>query len=91
MSKSSKEKSNLLLDQAASVTWLEMPQSFPPGAKMVGVSKSREFESVKNALRFVMEDLKSASQSSAMIHTDGVADLQIETIRQMYAETKSAS
>lgn len=81
----------LLLDQSATVTWLEMGQmqTQKPGNKLLTDSRSRDFKSVRNALRFIMETLNEASRASAMIHTDDVTLHQAD-IEAMYAQIKQS-
>ncbi len=63
------------LDSQATAFWLIGP---------VGDSKS--FESLRNAIRFVMEDLKEPLRGTAYIDPDdGSAHYEIAEIREIYA------
>jgi hypothetical protein len=69
-------------NEAATVRW------FPPVvAGQVVVGRDRTFESVDNAVTFVMEELKGMERATAHIATDS-REINIEEIRQMYAERK---
>jgi hypothetical protein len=76
----------LLLDQAAKVSWVEGMLT-QPNRKLLPNSKSKDFESVRNALRFIMETLNEGSRPSALIYTDG-ATLHQADIENMYAKIK---
>jgi hypothetical protein len=70
------------LEQAADVHWY--------GDRIVGrvqtMSDARQqtFETLRNAVRFVMEDLTDSARSTAFITTDGTGLLQMEEIQQLY-------
>lgn len=76
----------LLLDQAATVSWVEGMLKQPDG-KLVPDSKSKEFESVRLALRFVMEAMNEGSRPTALIDTDSTTLHQAD-IESMYASLK---
>jgi hypothetical protein len=79
----------LLLDQPARVSWVEMGQMLTQssGSKLVPDSRHKDFESVRIALRFIMETMNKGSQPSAQIHTDGATLYQAD-IEKMYAAIK---
>jgi hypothetical protein len=81
------------LDQAAKVTWIvmdEMQSRLPHHPKIEqSQSRSRDFESVKNAVLFVMEKLSGINRTSAMIHTDTRA-IQMAEIEVLYSQIKRA-
>jgi len=83
------DKSKLLLDQAATVSWADIGQMRPvsPGVSLAPHSRNRDFESVRNAVQFIMEKLDAGSRSSAMILTDG-ATLHYADIEAIYAQIK---
>jgi hypothetical protein len=49
-----------------------------------------KFESLENAVRFVMEELSETDRSTAFIQTDG-GDIYIEDIQKMYAASSPPS
>jgi hypothetical protein len=63
----------LLLDQPATATWTELGnfQKVEPGSKVANDLRTKDFTSVRDAVKFVMETLNSASRTSAQIKTDG--------------------
>lgn len=75
------------LEQAAKVIWNDLNmRPIKPGTK-IDHTMSRDFESVPNAVRFVMEKLSSAERGTAMIQTDQ-AGLLIGEITTLYAQIK---
>jgi hypothetical protein len=73
--------SNIDLNQPADVNWLHIAP--PPGLAGFG-EEERQFESLANAIRFVMEALVNFSRSTALIKTD--ADhLTFEEIKLLYS------
>ena len=67
-------------NEAATVCW------FPPVvAGQVVSGRDRTFESVDNAVTFVMEKMKENERAYAQIVTDS-REIGIEEIRRMYAE-----
>jgi hypothetical protein len=81
----------LLLDQAATVSWADMSQMRPvrPGVALTTHSRNKDFESVRNAVLFIMETLDKGSRTSALIHTDG-ATLHYADIEAIYAKIKQS-
>jgi hypothetical protein len=58
---------NFDLNQPATVHWFATP---PPAGTATFSSETRHFESVTDAIRFVMEELTEAPHASAWITTD---------------------
>ena len=79
------------LDEAAKVTWLVMDemQAVSPHHAKIEHSKSRTFESVRNALIFVMEELSAPNRTSAMIHAD-TREIQMPEIEVLYSQIKKS-
>lgn len=80
------------LDQAATVTWLvmdEMHDAAPLQPIIANKSRDRKFESVTNAVFFVMEKLSNTNRPSAMIHTDA-REIQMPEIEVLYGQIKRA-
>jgi len=71
----------IALDQPANAMWI--PEIGPPG--MIGGGETRHFDSVDNAVRFVMEELLFEVRATAWITTDEGA-LPIERIEEIYRE-----
>ena len=76
----------MTLDQAAKVAWIETGQIKRHSGDLIKGS-SREFESVRNAVLFVMETIAPNSRHTAMILTDG-ATLYPAEIEAIYAKIK---
>jgi hypothetical protein len=78
-----------MIEQVAKVSWIEIGQPLPTllGSKPLGECRSRDFESVKNAVLFVMEELKCSNRHTALILTDG-ATLRPDGIEKIYAQIK---
>ncbi len=53
-------------------------------SKILPDNKKKDFESVRAALRFIMESLNDYSRTSAQIHTGGITLHQAD-IERMYA------
>ena len=69
-------------NEAATVCW------FPPVvAGQVVSGRDRTFQSVDNAVTFVMEELQETERATAYIATDS-REIEIEEIRRMYAARK---
>jgi 6,7-dimethyl-8-ribityllumazine synthase len=67
------------LDQPANALWLETPA---PSAAVAG-GETRHFDTVMNAISFIMEDLPADVRGSAWITTDD-GSLTIEEIEQLW-------
>jgi hypothetical protein len=76
----------LLLDQPAKVDWVDGTRTAPDG-KILPNSKNKDFESVRSAIRFIMETMNEGNRHSALIHTNG-ATLHQADIEAMYATLK---
>ena len=76
--------------EAATAFWhpVEMREAVK-GSKILG-GKERAFESVENAVRFIMEDLSDSDRGTAMIQTDG-RSIHIADIEKMYLANKKAA
>jgi hypothetical protein len=79
------------MTEAANVHWFPEAAMMlaKPGQKIVHPGDDRKFESVGNALRFVMETLPPGVRSTAIIQTDN-ASIQFEDIERMYKGLKEA-
>lgn len=73
--------------EAATAFWhpVEMRDAIK-GKKILG-GKERAFESVENAVRFIMEDLNGGDRSTAMIQTNG-RSIHLADIEKMYLAKK---
>jgi hypothetical protein len=71
---------NFDLNQPAIVHWFATP---PPGTDPLG-GETRHFESVTDAIRFVMEELTEAPHASAWITTDA-GSLALDEITILYS------
>ncbi len=67
------------MDQAADVHWFN--PAVPPLGPRGG--ERRKFESLRNAIRFAMEDLKPAVRKTAWITMD-TGSLSLQQIKQAY-------
>jgi hypothetical protein len=76
----------LLLDQPAKVSWAEGMLKQADG-KLLPNSKTKEFETVRSAVRFIMEAMNEGSKIIAVIDTDG-ARLHLADIENIYAQIK---
>lgn len=54
--------------------------------KLVPNTESKDFESVRNALRFIMETMSEGHRSTAQIHLDENTTLYEADIKRWYAE-----
>jgi hypothetical protein len=80
------------MSEAATAFWIPAPTmtTAKPGAPIFHRGRDRQFESLENALRFVMEDLSDRDRHNAMIQTDNasIAYSDIERLhRGMKAKT----
>jgi hypothetical protein len=73
---------NFDLNQPATVHWFATPP--PPGTDTFG-GETRHFESVTDAIRFVMEELTEAPHASAWITTDA-GSLTLVEITLLYSK-----
>ncbi|MGA8496665.1 MAG: hypothetical protein WB764_14370 [Xanthobacteraceae bacterium] len=78
-------ESKLLLDQPATVTWIEGMKT-SVGGKLLPDSRSRDFSSVRDAVKFIMESL-TADRDHAEIKTGEITLYPLD-IRAMYAKLK---
>jgi hypothetical protein len=72
---------NIDFNQPAAVNWLHVA---PPRGLAGFGGDERQFESLANAVRFVMETLADFSRSTALIRTDA-KHLNIEDIKLLYS------
>jgi hypothetical protein len=77
------------LDQAAKVIWNEVTMRPVTLGKKIDTSATRDFESVPNAVRFVMEKLSPSERATAMIQTDE-AGLLTGEIEVLYSRLKQS-
>jgi hypothetical protein len=56
--------------EAATVFWHSTEMLRPEHHSKISRGRDRKFESVENAVRFVMESLSAGDRSTAMIQTD---------------------
>jgi hypothetical protein len=77
--------------EAARVLWIQEPtmSSPKPGSKIYHRGSDRLFESVENAVRYVMETLTAYERSTAMIQTDS-RTIHLPDIEAMHAHMKAA-
>lgn len=78
------------LDQAATVTWLVMDETQEAASNQplfVKQSREKKFESVTNAVVFVMEKLSTSNRATAMIHTDA-REIQMPETEVLYSQIK---
>jgi len=79
-------KQPMLLDQPAKVSWAEGMVKHPDG-KLVPNSKTKDFETIRIAVRFIMETIDEGSKTTAVIDFDG-GRLHQTDIENMYAKIK---
>ena len=79
------------LDEPATVTWTEMVEMHPRGPRRLKLdfTRSRNFESVRNAVLFVMESMTAINRSTAMIHTDE-GQISFAEITTLYNQIKKS-
>jgi hypothetical protein len=77
------------LDAAARVTWIEMGEMKPtdPGYAKLDFSRSRAFESVRGAVRFVMEGMTKTNRGTAIIHVGG-RQISFAEIEVLYSQIR---
>jgi hypothetical protein len=71
------------LDEQASANWLLIPEHGYESNVIYGGS-SQPFESVRNSIRFVMEDLPGQQQPTAEIRTEAGRVYKINEIAKLY-------
>jgi hypothetical protein len=69
------------LNQPANALWIPAGGLAPPG--QIGGGQTRSFESVSNAIRFIMEELSPDDRSTAWITTDH-GSLTLQEIQALY-------
>jgi hypothetical protein len=72
------------LNEQASANWLLIPERGVENGVIYGGS-NRLFESVRNAIRFVMEDLPAQQRSSAEIRTEADRVYKFAEIAKLYS------
>jgi hypothetical protein len=78
------------LDEQASANWFLIPEhGYENGVYYRG--SNRLFESVRNAIRFVMEDLPGQQRPTAEIRTEAGRVYRIEEITKLYRSTEFKS
>jgi len=79
------------LDEAAKLTWIEMGEMKPtdPGHSKLDFSRSRDFDSVRSAVRFVMEGMTKTNRETAIIHASG-RQISFAEIQILYSQIKRA-
>jgi hypothetical protein len=73
---------NLDLDEQASANWILFPPM--PESNVIYGGANRDFESVANAVRFVMEKLPVHQRGTAAINTDSGKTYKIDDIEAIY-------
>jgi hypothetical protein len=81
------EIENINLEQPANVLWWNAPPPANSGA--IFGAETRHFESISNAVRFIMDDLTDFAQSTAWIQTHEGA-IQGEQLRELCSKLKRA-
>jgi hypothetical protein len=73
------------MSEAATAFWIPAPTMVAarPGQPMFQRGRDRQFESVENAVKFVMEELSDRDRPTAMIQTDN-ASIQYGDIERMH-------
>jgi hypothetical protein len=71
------------LDEQASANWLLIPEHGYESNVIYGGS-NRPFESVRNAIRFLMEDLPGQQRPTAEIRTEAGQVYKIDEIAKLY-------
>jgi hypothetical protein len=74
------------LNQPANALWIPAGGVAPSG--QIGGGQSRSFESVSNAVKFVMEELSPADRSTAWLTTDQ-GSLTLSEIQALYEAGRS--
>ena len=70
------------LDEQASVDWILVPERPQDGVIYGG--QSRAFESVRNAIRFVMEKMPPHQRTTAHVRTDSGRTYRFDEIVRIY-------
>jgi hypothetical protein len=75
---------------AATAFWIPAPimMAAKPGEAVFRRGKDRQFESLENAVRFVMEELSDRDRPTAMIQTDN-ASIQFSDIERLHQGMKA--
>jgi hypothetical protein len=76
----------IAIDQAANALWISSADLAAAGR--IGGGRTRHFESVLNAVRFIMEELGPADRATAWITTDE-GRITMEEIEAIYKESSS--
>lgn len=71
------------LDEQASASWLLIPEHGYEN-NVIYRGSNRPFESVRNAIRFVMEDLPGQQRPTAEIRTEAGRVYKIDEIAKLY-------
>ena len=78
------------MSEAATAFWIPEPtmMAAKPGEPLFQRGKDRQFESLENAVKFVMEDLSDRDRPTAMIQTDN-ASIQFGDIERLHRGMKT--
>jgi hypothetical protein len=71
------------LDEQASANWLLIPEHGYESNVIYG-GANRPFESVRSAIRFVMEELPGQQRQTAEIRTEGNRVYKIDELEKLY-------
>jgi hypothetical protein len=73
------------MSEAATAFWIPAPAMVAtnPGQPIFHRGKDRQFESIENAVKFVMEELSDRDRPTAMIQTDS-ASIEYRDIERMH-------
>jgi hypothetical protein len=71
------------MTEAATVFWYSIEMFEPEIHATISRGRDRKFESVENAVRFVMETLPDEDRATAIIQTD-IRSIQIDDIVAIY-------
>ena len=77
------------LDEQASANWLLIPERGYENGVIYGGS-NRRFESVRNAIRFVMDELPGQQRPTAEIRTEADRVYKIDEIAKLYRSPEFA-
>jgi hypothetical protein len=79
------------MSQSATVLWIPEPTmtAVRLGRPIFQRGKDRQFESLENAVRFVMEDLSAGDRPTAMIQTDD-ASIPFRDIARLHKGARGA-
>jgi len=75
------------MTEAATVFWHSTDMFKPEPHGKISRGRDRKFESVENAVRFVMESLSDGDRATAIIHTDD-RSIHLDDIVAMYDSLK---